>query len=86
MDIEDAKEKDFIVSVITDGTPASGYEVGNMQVVKGESIKITGPESSIDIIDKVIATVSVVGKTADETVPAFFRSLTGTGNHSRKAR
>lgn len=68
VDIEDAKEKDFIVSVITEGTPASGYEVGNMQVVKGESIKITGPESIIDIIDKVIATVPVGGKTADETV------------------
>lgn len=65
VDIEEAKEESFIVSAVADGKPAAGYEVGEMWVSVGssseggETIKITGPESTISRINKVQATVKV---------------------------
>ena len=47
-------------------TPGKGYEVG-AQTASPEKVRITGPKSLINKIDKVNATVNVDGKTKDVT-------------------
>ena len=47
------------------GTPRDGYQVGELKA-NPEKIKISGPESVIDSIDKVVALVDVSGQSKDE--------------------
>ncbi|MDY3918020.1 MAG: CdaR family protein [Candidatus Limivivens sp.] len=73
--IEDKVEKSFMISTITSGTPASGYEVGSTKLyeqgttnsIRGETIVIAGPDSTLKKIDKVTATVGVSGMASNET-------------------
>ncbi|MDO4338107.1 MAG: CdaR family protein [Eubacteriales bacterium] len=64
--LEDKKTQEFVVSVSSkgDSRPGRGYEVGTL-TSNPEKIKITGPASLINKIDKVSATVDVSGSTSD---------------------
>lgn len=66
--IEDKDTQEFVVNVTTkgDSKPAKGYEVGTL-TSSPEKIKITGPKSLINKIDKVSASVSVEGRSTDVT-------------------
>ena len=65
--IEEKDTQEFIVNVTTNNTkPDKGYEVGTL-TSSPEKIKITGPTSLINKIDKVNATVDVDGATDDVT-------------------
>lgn len=75
VDIEDAVEADFVVSVVADGKVSSGYEIGTSQIRSGDTIKITGPESYINKIDKVQAVVDVSGISSDQDKRAEIRIL-----------
>ena len=65
--LEEKATQEFLVNVnYGDSKPGKGYEVGT-QTASPEKVKITGPKSLINKIDKVYATVSVEGKTKDFT-------------------
>lgn len=63
--IQDKKTQEFVVNVSTgESKPAKGYEVGT-RTSNPEKIKITGPTSLINKIDRVNAVVSVENRTED---------------------
>ena len=70
VELEDVKDATFVLSVKEEGTPASGYQVGNMEVADGESIAIAGPESDMKKIGKVVVNVDVNGLRKNHTVTA----------------
>ena len=65
--LEDKVSQDYVVTPsYGDSKPGRGYEVGT-QTAYPEKIKITGPRSLMNKIDKVIAPVNVDGETKDTT-------------------
>ena len=65
--LEDKDTQEFVVNVTTDNTkPDRGYEIGTL-TSNPEKIKITGPTSLINKIDKVNASIDVDGATEDIT-------------------
>ena len=68
VELEDVKDATFVVSVREEGTPATGYQVGSMEPVSGESIAIAGPESDMKKIGKVIVEADVDGLKRNKTV------------------
>lgn len=63
--IQEKKTQEFVVNVTTgESKPAKGYEVGT-RTSNPEKIKITGPTSLINKIDRVNAVVSVENRTED---------------------
>ena len=65
--IEDKDTQEFVVNVTTNNTkPDKGYEVGTL-TSNPEKLKITGPTSLINKIDKVNASVDVDGASEDVT-------------------
>ena len=65
--LEDKDTQEFVVNVTTDNTkPDRGYEIGKL-TSNPEKIKITGPTSLINKIDKVNASIDVDGATEDIT-------------------
>ena len=65
--LEEKASQDFLVNAnYGSSTPGKGYEVGT-QTATPEKVKITGPKSLINKIDKVNATVNVDGETEDVT-------------------
>ncbi len=63
--LEDKATSEFIVTVNSgDGTPGKGYEIGS-QTVSPEKVRITGPKSLINKIDKVMVSTDVDGITED---------------------
>lgn len=67
--IESGKSETFPITAISSGTPRDGYEIGVLQS-DPEKIKISGPESVIDSIDKVVAEVNVSGLSKDVELAA----------------
>ncbi len=66
--LDDKKTQEFLVTISSNESIADkGYEVGEM-VATPEKIKITGPQSLIQKIDKVIATIDDVSGLAEDTV------------------
>lgn len=77
--IEDKKTQEFVVNVTRGETkPGKGYEVGSLSS-SPETVKITGPTSLIDIIDKVSAYISVEGKTENVTKEVELRIVDKNG-------
>ncbi len=75
--IEEMMTQEFIVTVDTGGTqPGRGYEIGSMDS-NPEKIRITGPQSLIEKIDRVVATVDVEGITSDTTEQAELTIIDG---------
>ncbi len=73
--LEDKVTQEYVVNASCgDSRPARGMEVG-AQTVSPEKVKITGPRSLINKIDKVTATVNVSGLTKD-TVQEAMISIT----------
>lgn len=62
--IEDSETKDFMVTVNTSGTPGNGYAIGEA-TASPEKITIQGPQSTVNKIKSVVATVDVDGITKD---------------------
>jgi len=67
--IEDTATKEFLVTGMSTGTPGSGYVVGEC-TTDPEKIQIQGPESVVNKIKSVVATVSADGMTMDATKKA----------------
>lgn len=65
--LDDKETQEFVVSVIRDNSkPGKDYEVGSL-TANPEKVRITGPKSLVNKIDKVTASVSVAGKNQDIT-------------------
>lgn len=65
--LEKLTSADFVVTASAGDTkPDKEYEVGKMQA-EPEKITISGPESIVNIIDKVVANVDVSGMVRDDT-------------------
>lgn len=65
--IEDKETQEFVITVTTNNTrPDKGYEIGSL-VSNPEKLRITGPTSLINKIDKVTASVNVNGAVSDVT-------------------
>ncbi|MCI8710998.1 MAG: hypothetical protein HFH23_01720 [Ruminococcus sp.] len=77
--IEDRIKKDFPISISTTGTPRDGFVVGEM-TTNPEKISFGGPESQVNSIARVVASVSVSGMSTDEVKPAKLLLYDGNGN------
>lgn len=64
INIENRETKNFDVEMSIVGSPANGYAIGN-NTVSPASVKITGAESTIESIDKVVAEYDISGATFD---------------------
>ena len=70
IEIEERETKDFMIAVnYGDSVPGAGYEVGKIYA-NPEKISVSGPESIIDKIDRVVADVSVEGMTVNSSKKA----------------
>ena len=73
VNVENTQKKTFPILAVATGTPRDGYVVGNM-TVSPQTVDISGPESMIKKINKVVAKVDVsemkddVGKSTDAEV------------------
>ena len=65
--MEDKVEQNFGMAVVTTGKPDKGYEVGKTTIVTGDTIRIAGPESLINIIGKVTISVDVTNMSMGST-------------------
>ncbi|HEY9574011.1 MAG TPA: CdaR family protein [Lachnospiraceae bacterium] len=75
LNIEKMTSADFIISASRGDTePKTGYEVGKLSV-EPEKVTITGPESLINRIDKVVAGVDVSDMTEDKLVDAQLKII-----------
>lgn len=61
--MEDKVEQSFAVVASISGEAAKGYETGRTTLLTGDSIRIAGPESLIQIIGKVSVSVDVTNLT-----------------------
>ena len=67
VDIDDIMTQEYIVAVASgEGQPGKGYEIGTLSA-RPDKIKITGPQSLVRIIDKVVATVDPTNIQEDTT-------------------
>ncbi|MCD8104692.1 MAG: hypothetical protein LUF35_06760 [Lachnospiraceae bacterium] len=66
VELEQIVESEFVVTVETTGTPETGYEVGTTEAQEGKTVQIAGPESLIEKIGQVTASVSVNGISTDQ--------------------
>lgn len=73
VDLENVKEATFVVSVQEEGSPATGFQVGSLKPVEGESIAIAGPESDMNKIGKVVVAPSVSGLKKTSTITAAIK-------------
>ena len=65
--MEDKVEQNFGIAVVTTGKTEKGYEVGKTTIVTGDTIRIAGPQSLINIIGKVTVSVDVTNMNTDST-------------------
>ncbi|MCD8012321.1 MAG: hypothetical protein LUG99_03980 [Lachnospiraceae bacterium] len=68
VELEQIVESEFVVTVETTGTTETGYEVGTTEVVEGKTVQIAGPESLLERIGQVTASVSVDGISTDQRI------------------
>lgn len=64
--VENTQKKTFPITTVAVGTPRDGYVVGSM-TASPKTVDISGPESSIAKISKVVAKVDVSEMAADAT-------------------
>lgn len=64
--VEDLKSKPFMIAVNTEGEVSQGHALGDTSV-SPTLLRISGPSSVIDRIDKVVAAVNVDGMSQDVT-------------------
>ena len=76
IEIEPSAQKDFTISVETNGTPRGGNTLGKL-VADPKVIRLGGAESQINRVKKVVAVVSVSGLSESQTVQAELKLFDG---------
>lgn len=72
--LEDLAESKFVISPETVGTPAEGFAIGDVDVTPN-LLKVSGPESVVSRISRVVASISVDGISSDisdNVVPTLY--------------
>ena len=67
INMEDKVEQNFGVAVVTTGKADKGYELGKTTIVSGDTIRIAGPQSLINIIGKVTILLDITNMNTDST-------------------
>ena len=69
-----------MVSIVTSGQPADGYEVGGTRLTRGDTVVIAGSASTIQKIDRITAPINVSGLSSGDTLerPCGFMIRTET--------
>ncbi len=67
INMEDKVEQNFGVAVVTTGKADKGYELGKTTIVTGDTIRIAGPQSLINIIGKVTISLDITNMNTDST-------------------
>ena len=62
--LEGLAEKKFVISPDAVGTPVKGYAIGNVEVTPN-LLKVSGPESVVSRISRVVASINVDGVSSD---------------------
>lgn len=65
--VENTMKKTFPITTVANGTPRDGYVVGSM-TVSPKTVDISGPESAVSKISKVVARVDVSEMSSDATI------------------
>ena len=65
--VENTMKKTFPITTVANGTPRDGYVVGSM-AASPKTVDISGPESAVSKISKVIARVDVSEMSSDATI------------------
>lgn len=73
--IESIETKQFNVETSLSGTLAEGYTLGDT-TLSPDVIKVTGPQSVLDSIQKVVCDVDITGQSSDIQTKAYPRLLT----------
>ncbi len=68
--LEQRKQSEFVVNVSVMGQPEKGFEVGRTEIVQGKTVQIAGPESMLNRIGQVVASVNVSRITNDQRLNA----------------
>lgn len=68
VDVERTQEKTFPITPVASGNVRDGYVVAGLSV-SPQSVDISGPESIVGKISKVVAKVDVTGLAADRKIP-----------------
>lgn len=75
VDIDEIMTQEYIVTVVSgEGQPAKGYEIGALSA-SPDKIKITGPQSLVRKIDKVVATVDATNLREDAVKPVGLKII-----------
>ena len=67
INMEDKVKQNFGVAVVTTGKADKGYELGKTTIVSGDTIRIAGPQSLINIIGKVTILLDITNMNTDST-------------------
>ena len=65
--VENTMKKTFPITTVASGTPRDGYVVGSM-IASPKTVDISGPESAVSKISKVVAKVDVAELSADTSI------------------
>ena len=68
--LEQRKQSEFVVNISVTGQPEKGYEVGRTEIVQGKTVQIAGPESMLNRIGQVVASVNVTRISNDQRLSA----------------
>lgn len=84
LDIEDVKRVQLPIEIVAAGTPGAGYIVGTMTPDQN-IVRISGPQSLVEMIDHVEAEVSVEGWKSDINTSADLRLYDVEGNQIKNS-
>ena len=84
--LEDKVEQTYVASISTNGTPATGWEVGSSSVTTGKNIVLAGPSSLMRRINQVVAPVDVAGLTSDYTLSSVLKVYDKNGDELTDAQ
>ena len=73
--LENLLSKQFVITPNTDGVVADGYALGTVSVMNPNVLKVSGPESIVEKISSIVATIDVDGMTmdlSDNVIPILY--------------
>ncbi len=84
--LEQRKQSEFVVNVSLTGQPEKGYEVGRTEIVQGKTVQIAGPESMLNRIGQVVASVNVTHISNDQRLSATLNVYDKNGDAMQMSR
>lgn len=85
LNIEEKKSKQLMIKCITSGTVVDGYKVGNA-VLEQNLVRIEGPASEIDEINRAVVDVNVTDFTSDIGTDVAIKLYDIDGNEKKSPR